>query len=338
MLQSPLMGGFLFMGNKVKKILIIDFLNLFIRSYVVNPSISKQGQPIGGIVGVFKSLQKISRETKPDKIIICHDGPGGSMKKKALHKDYKEGRNPLRLNRNTQVLDDKQEFENRIWQQLKTFDYLNLCPVIQIMEENVEADDIISYVVQHKNHKNYVKVIVSSDKDFIQLLDDKTILMRPVQDEILNKNRVIEEFKIHPNNFALARSIVGDKSDNLDGVRGVGLVNLAKKFQWLAEEERYTTDDIFEKCENTKEGGKIFESILAEKEKICLNYQIMQLYQPNMSLQSQRKSDYVLDNFVPEFNKTEFLKSSIMDGFADLNLNELFTTFNRMINDHKTTP
>lgn len=332
------MGGFLFMGNKVKKILIIDFLNLFIRSYVVNPSISKQGQPIGGIVGVFKSLQKISRETKPDKIIICHDGPGGSMKKKALHKDYKEGRNPLRLNRNTQVLDDKQEFENRIWQQLKTFDYLNLCPVIQIMEENVEADDIISYVVQHKNHKNYVKVIVSSDKDFIQLLDDKTILMRPVQDEILNKNRVIEEFKIHPNNFALARSIVGDKSDNLDGVRGVGLVNLAKKFQWLAEEERYTTDDIFEKCENTKEGGKIFESILAEKEKICLNYQIMQLYQPNMSLQSQRKSDYVLDNFVPEFNKTEFLKSSIMDGFADLNLNELFTTFNRMINDHKTAP
>jgi DNA polymerase-1 len=332
------MGGFLFMGNKMKKILIIDFLNLFIRSYVVNPSISKQGQPVGGIVGVFKSLQKISRETKPDKIIICHDGPGGSMKKKALHKDYKEGRNPLRLNRNTQVLDDKQEFENRIWQQFKTFDYLNFCPVIQLMEENVEADDIISYVVQHKNHKNYVKVIVSSDKDFIQLLDDKTILMRPVQEEILNKNRVIEEFKIHPNNFALARSIVGDKSDNLDGVRGVGLVNLAKKFQWLAEEERYTTDDIFEKCENTKEGGKIFESILAEKEKICLNYQIMQLYQPNMSLQSQRKSDYVLDNFIPEFNKTEFLKSSIMDGFADLNLNELFTTFNRMINDHKTTP
>lgn len=332
------MGGFLFMGNKMKKILIIDFLNLFIRSYVVNPSISKQGQPIGGIVGVFKSLQKISRETKPDKIIICHDGPGGSRKKKALHKDYKEGRNPLRLNRNMQVLDEKQEFENRIWQQLKTFDYLNLCPVIQLMEENVEADDIVSYVVQHKDHKDYVKVIVSSDKDFIQLLDDKTILMRPVQDEILNKNRVIEEFKIHPNNFALARSIVGDKSDNLDGVRGVGLISLAKKFPWLAEEERYTADDIFEKCESTKEDGKIFENILAEKQKVYLNYQIMQLYQPNMSLQSQHKSDYVLENFIPEFNKTEFLKSSIMDGFADLNLNELFATFNRIINDHKTAP
>jgi DNA polymerase-1 len=326
------------MANKMKKILIIDFLNLFIRSYVVNPSISKQGQPIGGIVGVFKSLQKISRDTKPDKIIICHDGPGGSRKKKALHKDYKEGRNPLRLNRNVKVLDDKQEFENRIWQQLKTFEYLNLCPVIQLMEENVEADDLISYIVQHKEHKDCIKVIVSSDKDFIQLLDDKTILMRPVQDEILNKNRVIEEFKIHPNNFALARSIAGDKSDNLDGVRGVGLTSLAKKFPILAEQNRYTVDDILEKCESTKVDGKIFENILADKDKVYLNYQIMQLYQPNMSLQAQSKVDYVLENFNPEFNKTDFLKSSILDGFADLNLNELFTTFNRIISDHKSAP
>jgi DNA polymerase-1 len=326
------------MANKMKKILIVDALNLFIRSYVVNPSISKQGQPIGGIVGSLKSLQKISRDTKPDKIIFAWDGPGGSRKKKALHKDYKEGRNPLRLNRNVKVLDDKQEFENRIWQQLKTFEYLNLCPVIQLMEENVEADDLISYIVQHKEHKDCIKVIVSSDKDFIQLLDDKTILMRPVQDEILNKNRVIEEFKIHPNNFALARSIAGDKSDNLDGVRGVGLTSLAKKFPILSEQNRYTVDDILEKCESTKEDGKIFENILADKDKIYLNYQIMQLYQPNMSLQAQSKTDYVLENFNPEFNKTDFLKSSIMDGFADLNLNELFATFNRIISDHKSAP
>lgn len=322
----------------MKKILIVDALNLFIRSYVVNPSISKQGQPIGGIVGSFKSLQKISRETKPDKIIFAWDGPGGSRKKKALHKDYKEGRNPLRLNRNVKVLDDKQEFENRIWQQLKTFEYLNLCPVIQLMEENVEADDLISYIVQHKDHQDCIKVIVSSDKDFIQLLDDKTILMRPVQDEILNKNRVLEEFNIHPNNFALARSIAGDKSDNLDGVKGVGLISLAKKFPILAEQNRYTVDDILEKCETTKADGKIFESILADKNKVYLNYQIMQLYQPNMSLQAQSKTDYVLENFNPEFNKTDFLKSAILDGFADLNLNELFTTFNRIISDHKSAP
>jgi DNA polymerase-1 len=328
--------GFSFMGKKMSKILIIDFLNLFIRSYVVNPSISKQGQPIGGIVGVFKSLQKLCRDTKPDKIIFCHDGPGGSRKKKALHKDYKEGRNPLRLNRNVKVLDEKQELENRLWQQLKTFDYLNFCPVIQLMEENVEADDLISYIVQHKDHQEQVKMIVSSDKDFIQLLDDKTILIRPVQDEILNKNRVIEEYKIHPNNFALARSIAGDKSDNLDGIRGVCLASLSKKFPILAQEEKYSVDDIFEKCEENKEDGKIYTNILAEKQKIYLNYQIMQLREPNMSLQAQQKTNYVLENFEPEFNKTDFLKTSIIDGFADLKLIDLFTTFNRIISDYKT--
>jgi DNA polymerase-1 len=323
------------MDKKVKKILVIDFLNLFIRSYVVNPSISKQGQPIGGIVGVLKSLQKLCRETKPDKIIFCHDGPGGSRKKKALHSEYKEGRNPLRLNRNIKVLDEKQEFENRLWQQLKTFDYLNLCPVIQLMEENVEADDLVSFVVQHKNYKDDIKFIVSSDKDFIQLLDDKTLLVRPVQEEILNKKRVIEEYKIHPNNFALARSIAGDKSDNLDGVKGVGLISLSKKFPILAEQSRYTVDDILEKCEENQEQGKIYQNILADKNKVYLNYQIMQLYQPNMSLQAQSGINFILSNFEPEFNKTDFLKSSILDGFADLNLNELFTTFNRIISDHK---
>jgi len=122
-----------------------------------------------------------------------------------------------------------------------------------------------------------------------------------------------------------------------DGIKGVGLVSLAKKFSFLAEEQRYTVDDVLEKCEANKEDGKIFENILAEKQKVYLNYQIMQLYQPNMSLQAQNKVDYVLENFIPEFNKTEFLKSSIMDGFADLNLNDLFTTFNRIISDDKST-
>jgi DNA polymerase-1 len=322
--------------NAMKKILIIDFLNLFIRSYVTNPSVSKNGDPIGGIVGTFKSLQKICRETNPNIIIICHDGPNGSLRKKVLNKAYKEGRNPLRLNRNIKALDEKQEFENRLWQQFRTFEYLNLCPIIQIMEENIEADDLVSYVCQYKSYNEYVKLIVSSDKDFIQLLNDKTLLVRPIQDEVLNKKRIIEEFSIHPNNFALARAIVGDKSDNLDGVRGVGLITIAKKFPFLIEEQRYTVNDILENCEKNKSTNKVFENIIVEKDKIELNYKIMQLSSPNMSIQSQIKTSYILDNFTPDFNKTEFLKMSILDGFADLNIYELFAIFNRIIHDHNS--
>lgn len=318
----------------VKKILIIDFQNLFIRSYVTNPSISKNGDPIGGIVGTFKSIQKVCRDIKPDKIIICHDGAGGSRKKKALNKNYKEGRNPLRLNRNIKVLDEKQEGDNRIWQQLKTFEYLNLCPMIQLMEENVEADDIISYVCQYRDYKEYVKLILSSDKDFIQLLDERTVLIRPVQEEILNKNRVLEEYKIHPKNFALARSIAGDKSDNLDGIRGVGLITLAKKFPFLAEDISHSVDDILDECK--KHDDKTYNNILQGEDIVRLNYQLMQLYSPNMSLQAQAKCDYVLQNFIPEFNKTEFFKMSVLDGFADSKFNDLFAQFNRIIQEHNS--
>lgn len=318
----------------MKKALIVDALNLFIRSYVVNPSISKNGDPTGGIVGVLKSLQKVSRDIKPDNIIFCWDGAGGSRKKKAIVSSYKEGRNPLRLNRNIKVLDENQELQNRLWQQLRTFEYINCCPVIQFMEENVEADDLVSYACQHEKFSEHIKVILSSDKDFIQLLNDKTILIRPVQEEILNKNRVLHEYNIHPNNFALARAIAGDKSDNLQGVRGVGLSTIAKKFPFLAEHTQYSVQDILDTCNSNVDKSKSYQNILNEKDKVEINYKIMQLYQPNISLQCRSKCDFVVNNFVPEFNKTEFFKMSIEDGFSDVNFADLFANFNRMIQEH----
>jgi len=92
-----------------KRLLLIDQLNLFFRSYIVNPSLSNDGQPIGGIVGVIKSLQKICREVNPDKVIICWDGEGGSKKRKLMKKDYKAGRKPIRLNRDIRTLSEEEE-------------------------------------------------------------------------------------------------------------------------------------------------------------------------------------------------------------------------------------
>ena len=66
------------------------------------------------------------------------------------------------------------------------------------------------------------KVIVSNDKDFIQLCDDETVLLRPTQKVVHNKLNVVDDFNIHPRNFALARAIAGDASDNLVGVHLLG--------------------------------------------------------------------------------------------------------------------
>ena len=80
----------------MKRILVIDFLNLFLRNYIVDPSLSSNGQPIGGLKGSIKSLQKLVRESKPSEVVICWDARGGSKKRKTIKKDYKAGRKPLR--------------------------------------------------------------------------------------------------------------------------------------------------------------------------------------------------------------------------------------------------
>lgn len=320
-----------------KRLLIIDGLNLFIRQYICDPSISTQGEPVGGLKGVFKSLQKICRQVKPTQIIFCWDGPGGSKKKKVLASGYKDGRNPLRLNRNVKALTEQQEIQNRIWQQLRAFEYLNLCPVIQLLFPDIEADDLVSYAVNHKNYDDWVKIILSNDKDFIQLCDDKTILMRPTQDEILNKSSIIKEYGIHPKNFALARSIAGDKSDNLPGVGGVGLTTICNRLPFLAEDRQYTVSEVVEYCNATDSKLKIYKTIQENTPLIETNYSVMQLYNPSISLQVRSQIDYIFNNIEFQFNKTEFIKQTVMDGVADLNLNDLFALFKRIIDDNKRT-
>ena len=149
-----------------KRVLIVDQLNLFFRNYIVNPSLSTDGFPIGGLRGCIQSLQKVIRESKPDMVVICWDGPGGSKKRKLIKKDYKSGRKPIRLNRSVRSLTPEQEMENKIWQQTRLVEYYNQIPVIQFMFDSTEADDIIAYVSQHKQLADYKKIILSSDKDF----------------------------------------------------------------------------------------------------------------------------------------------------------------------------
>ena len=79
--------------------MVIDALNMYFRAYIVDPSLSTNGEPIGGIKGFIKILQKMCREMKPDQVVICWDGAGGSNKRRAQNKNYKSGRKPIRLNR-----------------------------------------------------------------------------------------------------------------------------------------------------------------------------------------------------------------------------------------------
>lgn len=314
----------------MKRLLVIDALNAYFRAYIVDPSLSVNGQPIGGYKGFIKILQKLCREMRPDEIIIAWDGAGGSQRRKAVNKSYKEGRKPIRLNRDVRNLTEDEEMKNKVWQQHRLMELLNEMPVIQLMNDGVEADDIISYVVQLPHYEGWQKIIVSSDKDFFQLCDDETILYRPIQKKFVNKPRILEEYSIHPDNFALARAIAGDKSDNLPGAKGVGLATISKRFPFFAEESGANFEKLFEFCENDNTNLRVFSSILDNREVIMENYKIMQLYSPSISIDGKNRIKHTIDNYSPQFNKTEVIRRMSVDGFGEWNTSSLFATFKRI--------
>mgnify|MGYP003148573997 CR=1 FL=1 len=316
-----------------KRVLLIDALNLFMRNYIVDPSLSTNGQPIGGTKGFIKSLQSVCRTINPDIIFVAWDG--GSQRRKSVDKNYKAGRKPVRLNRDIHNMTAGEQEDNKNWQQERIIEYLNEMPILQSYVENVEADDIIALVSQSQALSEHHKIILSSDKDFIQLCDDTTILYRPIQKEILNKKRILEQFQIHPTNFALARAIAGDKSDNLPGIGGAGLATVSKRFPFLSEDKPYTIQELVDYAEGVDSKLKVFTNTVEKRELIEKNYKMMQLYVPNISAQSAQYIRKMVGSPELNFNKSGVRAMMIEDGFGAYDWNDLFALFNKMVVQNK---
>ncbi len=323
----------------MKRLLVIDALNMYFRNYIVNPSLSTNGQPLGGLKGFLQSLQVMVRQTKPDHVVIAWDGAGGSQRRKETNKNYKEGRKPIRLNRDIRNLSENEEMENKVWQQTRLIEYLNEMPISQVMLPAVEADDVIAYVVRMGHFKGWQKVIVSSDKDFYQLCDDETVVYRPIQKQIMNSKRLLEEFGIHPTNMALARAVAGDKSDNLPGVPGVGLGTIKKRFGDLFHSDDYCTVTSFvDHCHDqiaNESKLKVFQSIVEYEDTIRENYKLMQLYAPAISPQGKRQVRFAVEDAEMLFNKTAVQSMMIEDGFGAGDWSDLFQTMRRIVVDNK---
>ena len=316
----------------MKRLLIIDGQNMFIRNYVMSPQLDINGAPIGGVTGFMRSLQKEVRRANPDRVAICWEGPGGSQKRREKNKNYKVGRKAPRLNREYTFASPEEERENKYSQLVKLTEYLDNLPILQLSLENVEADDIIAWLCHCNEYADWQKLIISNDKDFIQLCDDKTVLVRPGKnEEVLNKNKVLEQYSIHPRNFAWARAITGDKSDNLEGVKGLGLATVAKRFSFLSENKDYGLKDILTHAKNNNSKIKAYQNVLDSEEIIASNYEIMQLYTSTISSQGVNKLKYAIKNDGVNLNRSEIRKMLLKDGIGTLNIDDLMV----MLNSHK---
>jgi len=283
------------------RFLLIDGLNLFTRHFIANPAMTENGEYAGGVVGFFNALMRLIEKCKPEGVIIVWEG-GGSVKKRGMYKEYKNNSKPQSLNRYYES-DIPSTYENRNFQIKTLISILSNIPVCQTYIEGAEADDAIGYLCKYiLKDKN--KIIVSSDHDFYQLIDDKTIIWSPTLKSFVNKEKVIERFGIHPNNFYLAKSIAGDPSDNIPGVKGVGYKTLAKRFQKITEEADYILSDLISdsKIAQSNNNLKIYSRIINEESTIKRNIKLVLLDTNNLSIDQIKKLESDVEDFTPKWN------------------------------------
>lgn len=320
------------MSNKV---LIFDGTNTFHRNFVVNPAADINGEPIGGIIGTIRSIKYMIAETQPDKVIFVWDGNGGSKKRRGIVSEYKMGRKP-RLNREVDE-GTKDSRENFAWQTQKLKKLLPFLGIIQIEIDDIEADDTIGYLVGLLDP--CAKVVVSSDRDMWQLVSDTTIVYWPTKKVYISRGTFKDQTPILPENYVLARALaMGDSSDNIKAIKGLGEKTLLKLFPCLTKEQ-FTHQQLIElirhdlerdqrgdiKPKLTASQKRWFQVVLDSTELVSRNIEVMQLTTPNISAQAAGIIRNAA-NLQPSFNMTGF-KMALINNQIQLTDQELFPVF-----------
>ena len=287
--------------------LLIDGNNNFIRNYVTYSSTTSNGEPYGGVVGFLRSLASFTDLTKPQRVVVIFDGPGGSQRRRAIYSEYKEGRKPSRLNRHVDESIEDQT-DNKRLQEIALAHYLQDLPVHIIRLPNIEADDVIAYLSGYFEGR---KVIVSNDMDFYQLLSTDVIMYKPTKKSFYTGINCHEDHGIYPVNFGLARAVVGDRSDNIKGIKGVGLKTLIKLVPHFAGKDEMTLEDLMRFC-GEQEGSK-YKLFVENQKLIADNYSIMSLRDPLISSNSISKIKEAIQA-APSMNNTSLRMKLMRDG------------------------
>jgi len=291
------------------EVLLVDFYNLFLRSFMAIPTMNDNGLHVGGIAGFLKTLGAAIKLLSPSRVIIVIDGKGGSLKRRKIYPEYKAGRKTsIRVNRSYEELTSAELEEKNLKKQLfRTVSYLDNLPVTTIAIDNVEADDVIAYLaVNYFKDKNVY--IASCDKDFLQLVDDRVKVWSPSKKKLYGCAEIYSEYGIACKNFIYYRVLEGDASDNIDGVKGAGLKTTLKCFPFLAEGTQTNLNELFNYSENNKGKYKLYNTILESKHIVERNYALMQLSDTQIQSFSQLRIDEIMRQPINRLNKMQFLR------------------------------
>ena len=247
----------------MEKIILVDGNNLLFRSYYAtaytgNFMKNSKGFPTNALFGFTNMMNKIIEEEKPTYIMVAFDK--GKTFRHNKYDFYKQGRietpNELKL------------------QFPKAKELLNAMGIKYYEIDNYEADDIIGTFAEYCNKDpNFIGTIISSDKDLLQLISNDIDIKLLKQKDYLRYNEDIfsKEYGIKPINIIDLKALMGDASDNIPGVKGIGEKTALKLLQ-----EYKTLDGIYEHIDEIK--GKTKEKLEQDKDNAYMSYEIATIY------------------------------------------------------------
>ena len=209
----------------MSKWLLVDGFNLIYRCYFALPELTRaDGFPTGALHGWVKSLWKLADQEKPEATLVFFD-LGGAQDRLALHPEYKANREEMPEALRRQI-DPIKELTRAMGH-------------VGVEVEGVESDDLLAAQAVALAKAQHDVLIVSSDKDFAQIVGDRIKMMLPPPAanpklgwRLLDAPGVVEKFGVPPTQIADYLALVGDTSDNIPGIAGVGPKTASK---WLAE-------------------------------------------------------------------------------------------------------
>jgi len=275
-------------AGRDSRVLLVDSMNAYIRCFAATPTMNDDGEHVGGVTGFLKSIGLAIRQFKPTRVVCIFDGAGGSQRRRKLYEGYKDKRRSMqKLNRTYDFATPEEEKAALRWQLKLLVEILEHLPVTVYAVENIEADDTIAYLTKLIKDRGGQVTILSTDKDFLQLVDSQCEVYNPIKKKMYTVNEVVDEYGIHPSNFLTYRIIEGDTSDNIPGVKGIAIKTLLKNFPEMGVMTNFSIDDILEKANDTKSivSANVAKKLLGARDNgtLTLNKQLMDLANVDIS-------------------------------------------------------
>lgn len=283
------------------RVLLIDGLNTFLRAFAAIGWVNKDLSHIGGLTGFLRSLGYVIKLVRPTRVIVVFDGQGSSTNKRYIYPEYKANRGLTRVT-NWDSFESQQDESDAITEQLvRLIFYLKTLPVDLLSIDKIEADDVIGYISQKLTGE---VTIMSSDRDYLQLVSDKVTIYSPTKKKFYDHDLVLTEYGVSPNNFLTQKILLGDSGDNIPGVKGLGSKTMLKHFPELSKDDEITLDDILERCDGKQ---KILESIKNFEFQLKINKKLMDLKQPNIPEEALEEINSMLLNPNKGYDSQKFL-------------------------------